>query len=699
MAGANSTIQMTDLDFNNIKNSLKTYLQSQDTLKDYNYEGSALSTLLDVLAYNTQYNSFYLNQVANEMFLDTAIQRGSVVSQAKVLGYIPKSAIAPSAEVNVTFTGVNDSSLTLPKFTTFMSEAIDGVNYNFVSTNSQTVNVSGGTAAFENVTLKQGIPASVSYTVNSITNPSYTFEIPETNVDTTTISVIVQQSSTNAASQVYNLASNYLTLNETDSVYFLQESITGTYEIYFGDGLLGKLLTDGNIVNISYVVTQGSTAAGANNFVLMDSVSGYSTYTLTPVVEASQGGAKESISSIKFQAPKSYAAQGRAVSKNDYITAIQQNSLGYSFDAVNVWGGEENDPPVYGQVFISLKPSGSYNLTSTQKQRIITEVIKPISVLTVTPTIVDPDYTYIKLAVNVVYDPTKTTQTSAQIESGVKSAIQNFGTTTLNTFNSTFNSYDLLNTIQNYSNSIITSEFKFQLQKKFLPSLTNTTTYNLNFNTTLEANKYNSGTSSSPSMQFRDPENLDTIVDGILIEEVPTSTNSVESISIINPGFGYTSTPTVTILGDGTGATAHAVLSGSGAITKIIVDNGGNGYTAALATITPAAGDSTGQLAAAVPNLSGRYGTLRSYYNNYNQVKTIFDSDVGSIDYQNGSIILKAFNPYDVNDELGVLSLTVTPTSSIISSSYNKIITIDPYDTNAIVVNVYSKNSTATKNS
>ena len=693
MAGANSNIQMTDLDFNNIKNSLKTYLQSQDTLKDYNYEGSALSTLLDILAYNTQYNSFYLNQVANEMFLDTAIQRGSVVSQAKVLGYVPKSAIAPSAEVNLSFTGVTDASLTLPKFTTFMSEAIDGVNYNFVSTDSQTVNVSGGVAAFENVTLKQGIPTTVSYTVNSITNPSYTFEIPETNVDTTTISVVVQQSSTNASSQVYNLASNYLTLNETDAVYFLQESITGTYEIYFGDGVLGKLLTDGNIVSISYIVTQGSTAAGANNFVLMDSVSGYSTYTLTPVVEASQGGTKESISSIKFQAPKAYAAQSRAVSKNDYITAVQQNTLGYSFDAVNVWGGEENNPPVYGQVFVSLKPAGSYNLTTTQKQRIISEVIKPISVLTVTPIIVDPDYTYIKLTINVVYDTTKTTQTASQIEAGVKAAIRNFATSTLNTFNSTFNSYDLLTTIQNYSNSIVTSEYKLQLQKRFAPNLINSTTYNLNFNTSLEANKYNSGTSSSPSMQFRDPENLANLIDGVLIEEVPTTTNSVETISVINPGFGYTSTPTVTINGDGTGATAHAVLTGSGAISKIVVDNGGNGYTAAIVTITAADGDSTGQLAAAVANLSGRYGTLRTYYNNTSQVKTVLNSNIGSIDYQEGSIILKDFNPYNVNSDLGILSINVTPISSIISSSYNKIITIDPYDPDAVVVNVIAKNS------
>lgn len=693
MAGANSQIQMTDLDFNNIKNSLKTYLQSQDTLKDYNYEGSALSTLLDILAYNTQYNSFYLNQVANEMFLDTAIQRGSVVSQAKVLGYVPKSAIAPSAEIDLTFTGVADSSLTLPKFTTFMSEAIDGVNYNFVSADLKTVNVSGGVAEFKNITIKQGIPATVSYTVDSIKNPSYTFEIPETNVDTTTILVMVQESSTNGTSQIYNLASNYLSLTENDAVFFLQESITGTYEIYFGDGVLGKKLNDGNIVRLSYVVTQGSGAAGANNFVLMDSIAGYSTYTLNPVYAATKGGIKESISSVKFQAPKSFAAQGRAVSKNDYITAIQQNSLDIPFDAVNVWGGEENNPPVYGQVFICLKPAGTYNLTTTQKQRIVQEVIKPISVLTVTPTIIDPDYTYIKLNVEVYYDPTKTAQTSSQIESGIKSAIQSFGIKTLNTFNSTFNSYDLLNTIQNYSNSIISSDYKLKLQKKFFPNLVSPTTYNLNFNTTLEANKYNSGTSSAPSMQFKDPTNFATIIDGIYIEEVPSTTNSIESISLINPGFGYTIQPIVTISGDGTGASAHAVLSTGGSISKIVIDNGGNGYTSAIVTITAAEGDSSGQLASAIVNLSGRYGTLRSYYNNTNQVKTIFNSNIGSIDYQDGIVILPSFSPYNVGNELGQLTVTVTPTSSIISSSYNKIITIDPYDPDAIIVNVIAKNS------
>ena len=690
---ANSNIQLTSLDFDNLKSNFLTYLQGQVVFQDYNFQGSALNTLVDLLTYNTQYNAYYLNMIANEMFLDSAVQRSSVVSQAKLLNYTPQSAIAPSAFVDVVVTGVTDGSLTLPAYSTFSSLAIDGINYTFINPDSYTKNTVGGVVTFNNVEIKQGIQSSYSYTVNSVTNPTYTFEIPDTAIDTSTIKVIVQQSSSNTAYTIYNLAQNYMYLNSTDEVFFLQESLNGNYQIYFGDGVLGKKLEDNNIVIVNYISTEGTAAAGANSFVLMQTIGGYAPSAVNSITAATQGGEKESISSIKFQAPKSYAAQGRAVSKNDYITAIQQNSLGYSFDAVNVWGGEENNPPVYGQVFISLKPAGTYNLTTTQKQRIISEVIKPISVLTVTPIIVDPDYTYIKLTVNVVYDTTKTTQTAAQIEAGVKAAIRNFGTTTLNTFNSTFNSYDLLTTIQSYNNSIITSEYKLQLQKKFLPNLINPTTYNLNFNTPLEANKYNSGTSSAPSIQFRDPVNLANIIDGVYIEEVPSTTNSVETISVINPGFGYTSTPTVTINGDGTGATAHAVLSGVGAITKIIVDNGGNGYTAALVTITSAAGDSTGQLAAAVPNLSGRYGTLRSYYNNYSQVKTIFDADIGSIDYQEGSIILKAFNPYNVNSDLGILSLTVTPTSSIISSSYNKIITIDPYDPNAIVVNVIAKNS------
>lgn len=692
MAGANSNIQMTDLDFNLIKTNLKKYLQSQDTLKDYNYEGSALSTLLDILAYNTQYNAYYLNMVANEMFLDTAIQRGSVVSHAKMLNYTPKSAIAPSAIINLKVNQVTTGSLTLPKFTVFLSEAIDGVNYNFVTSDSYTVNVDTNTAQFNNVVLKQGIPTNLTFTVDSVTNSKYVFEIPETNVDTTSITVTVQDSNSNTSSQVYTLADKILTLDGNSQVYFLQEGLNDNYEVYFGDGIIGKKLTDGNIVKLSYIVTAGTTAAGANNFVLMDTVSGFSNTAIYPLVEASQGGDRESIDSIKLHATKSYSAQNRAVNKNDYIVALQNNQLGISFDAVNVWGGEQNNPPVYGQVFISMKPSGSYKLTDTQKNAIVNETIKPISVLTVNPTVVDPDYTYLKLNIDVVYDPNKTTYSSSQLESRIQTAIRQFAVNELNTFNSTFNSYDLLKTIQMVDTSVITSEYNLRMEKRLMPSLTTATTYKLYYNTPLEKNMYMNGVDSNPTMQFRNPSNLAEIIDGVYFEEVPMQTNGVESISVINPGFNYQFTPTVTIVGDGTGATATATVI-NGSITNINVTNAGTGYTSAIVQITPNSADTTGRLAAAVVNLTGRYGTLRTVYTDGSNVKTVLNSNAGTIDYQEGIITLNSFAPYSVNNLLGELSISAKPTTSIISSTYNRIITIDPYDPNAVIVNVIAKSS------
>jgi len=690
MATANSNIQIADLDFSNIKRNFIQFLQSQDTLKDYNFEGSTMSVLLDVLAYNTHYNSFYLNMVANEMFLDSALQRGSVVSHAKLLNYVPRSSVAPTAFVNINFNGVANSSFTLPKFTNFLSEAVNGVNYNFVTTDAATVTVSGNTASFTNVELKQGTPITHRYTVNGTTNPKKKFELTNTLIDTTTIKVMVQQSSGNTSYEVYQSAENYLTLDKESRVYFLQELNNGNYEISFGDDILGKELSDGNIITVSYIATDGNRATGANNFLLMDRVFGYTSLSIQPRVRASQGSTKETIESIKYQAVKSYSAQNRAVSKNDYISAIQQNSLGFSFDAVNVWGGEENDPPVYGQVFISLKPTGGYSLTQVQKQKITDDVIKPISVLTVTPTIVDPDYTYIKLDVNVYYDPTKTSLSASEMQTGVKNAIASFGRRTLNTFNSTFSSYELLTAIQSFNNAVITSDYKIKLQKKFYPNLSIPTTYKLYYNVPLQKGLFQSGTSSSPTLQYVDPVNPQRTINNVYIDEVPVATYGVESVSVINPGYGYQYAPKIDILGDGSGATAVAVLA-SGSIKNVVITNAGNNYTSAIATVTPQPGDTTGQLAALVVNLEGKFGALRTYYNNNNNAKTVLNDNIGNIEYDNGIITLNAFNPLSVNNEFGLLTVTATPTVSTISSSYNRIITIDEYDANAITVNVIPK--------
>ena len=688
MAGTNSNIQITDLDFNNIKNNLKKFLQSQDTLKDYNYDGSALSTLLDILAYNTQYNAYYLNMVANEMFLDSALLRSSVVSHAKLLNYTPKSAAAPTATINLQFHSVTDSSLTLPKFSKFLSEAIDGVNYTFVTTDDVTVNTdTNGNVTYPNLTLKQGQPTSLNFTYVAATNPSATFELPDANIDTSSLTVVVQQSSSNTNSMVYNLATDFLSLSPTSTVYFLQEGVNGLYQIYFGDGNLGQALTDGNVVYVSYIITKATASSGANNFVLMDTVAGYSNTTVYPLTSATQGADKESIDSIKYTAPKAHSSQGRAVTKEDYIYLIQNNAGIFPVDAVNVWGGEENDPPSYGTVFVAIKPKGGYSLTQTQKNIIEQQIIKPISVLTIQPKIIDVDYTYLVINSNILYDPKMTNLTSSQLENLVLTTISNFGSSTLNTFNSTFSLSSLISTVQSVSPSFITNDANIYLQKRFKPNLNSSSSYTFNFGTTLKKDIFGKSISLSPTFQFADPTNNYNLITDVYMEETPSQTTYLSSVTMINPGFGYTSTPIVTIVGDGTGATAEATVI-NGQIKNITVTNGGVNYTQALIQITSA--DGNGALASALAVLSSNIGTLRTYYYS-NGVKTILNSNAGTIDYSTGIVTITNFNPLQINNALGVLTLQAVPDSTIISSAYDKIITLDSLDPNAININLTSK--------
>ena len=686
MASANSGLQITNLDFTSIKSSLKTFLQQQDTLKDYNFEGSGLSVLIDLLAYNTQYNAYYLNMVANEMFLDSAVTRNSVVSHAKLLNYTPQSAAAPKATVRLIVNQVTTPTLTAPKFTPFISEAIDGINYTFVTTDATTVNVTANTAVFNNLEIAQGSAASYSFTVNNTTNPKQLFTIPDTNVDTSTIVVTVQESSSNLYFETYNQATNFVSLTPTSRVYFLQEGMDGNYEIYFGDGILGQNLVNGNIVNITYISTEGTAAVGANSFTLMATIGGFANTNVVSISQASDGSDRETIESIKFTAPKAFAAQGRAVTKEDYIYLIQNNTSNFPVDSVSVWGGEENDPPVYGQLFCAIKPSGAYTLTPTQKEKIIAEVIKPISVLTVTPTIVDPDYTYLNINTTVLYDPRKTTLNGGQIKQAVYNSIVNFSKNTLNTFNSTFKLPELITTVQTADLSIITNETDIRLQKKFYPTLNTQTTYKLNFGVPLKRNYFNAGVNSFPDFGVTDTTAPNNIRTGVFFEEVPTTVGGIESVNIVNQGYGYLKTPIVTITGDGQGAEAYAVLAG-GRLSNIVVTNPGYNYTQAVVTVTNAPGDVSGALAYATPVLQGSLGTLRTYYYQ-NNIKVILNSDAGTVDYETGMVTLTNFAPISINNELGQFTISAVPDSTIVSSTYNRIIAVDEFDPTAINVTV-----------
>lgn len=686
MASANSGLQITNLDFGSIKLSLKNFLQQQDTLKDYNFDGSALAVLVDLLAYNTQYNAYYLNMIANEMFLDSSVQRNSVVSHAKMLNYIPRSAVAPKATVRLQVGQVSSSTLTLPKFTPFISEAIDGINYSYVTKDATTVNVSANTATFNDLEIVQGSAASYNYTVSTTSNPKLIFQIPDTNIDTSTLVVSVQDSSTSLVYNAYTQSTDYIALTPSSKVYFLQEGKNGNYEIYFGDGILGSTLIDGNVVNISYISTNGTSSFGANSFTIMSTVGGYTNVSIYPITSAFNGADRESIASIKYTAPKAYAAQGRAVTKEDYIYLIQNNSTNLPIDSVSVWGGEENNPPVYGQIFCAVKPSGGLTLTPSQKERLITDVIKPISVLTVVPTVVDPDYTFINITSSVLYDPKKTTYNGGQIKQLVINSVNTFSDANLNTFNSTFKMPALITQIQTADPSIVTNESTIRLQKKFYPKLNAKSTYFLDFGVKLKRNYFNAGLTSYPDVSITDVTAVNSLRTGVYFEEVPTTVGGVATINIANQGYGYIKAPTVTIVGDGYSATAYAVIA-AGRIVSIVVTNPGYNYTQAIVEITPGEGDNTGALGYGDAVLEGSIGTLRTYYY-LNNTKTILNANAGTIDYSTGRIVLTDFSPINVNNELGQYTISVVPDSTIVSSTFNRIIALDQYDPEAISVTV-----------
>lgn len=689
---ANSKLQITDLDFTSIKTNIVDFLRSQDTFKDYNFSGSALSTLIDVLAYNTQYNAYYLNMVANEMFLDSSLQRSSVISHAKLLNYTPQSTVAPSAVVDLVVSGIPSgvNVITLPRYSQFTSEVINGKSYAYVNTDLNTTTVTNNSATFSNVIIKQGVALTFTYGFDSASNINSSFELPDSSIDTSTLLIQVYPTPSSTEYSVYALVDDYLSLTAESEIYFLNEKTNGNYEISFGDGILGKKLINGSKISVSYLTTTGSESTGANNFVLSSGIEGYTT-VVNSISPSTGGKEKESTDSIKFTAPKSFFSNNRAVTKEDYVAILQQNKLGITFDAVSVWGGQENNPPIYGQIFISLKPTGGYSLTQTQKQRLITEVIKPISVVTIEPTIVDPDYTYVKIDTNVYYNPQKTLLTSNELQNQIKTAIYSFASNTLNTFNSTFLLSDLSRVIEDTNQAIITNEINIQVQKKFYPNLTTPTSYKLYYGVPLKKGLFQSGIYSTPSLQFRDPDNLSNVISDVYLEEVPSSTGGVESISIINAGFGYQYAPTITISGDGSGATAVASISGDGTLKSISVLTAGLGYTGAVVTITPQPNDTTGTLGNAIAQLEGRYGTLRLYYYNTRGVKVIL-KDIGTVDYNEGIIQLNSFNPLNVDDPLGLFGVTANPQTTIISSSFNRIITVDPFDPTSVVVNMIAKN-------
>lgn len=678
-------LQVTDLDFDTIKNNLKNFLRQQSEFQDYDFEGSGLSVLLDILAYNTHYNAYYLNMVANESFLDTAIMRSSVVSHAKSLGYVPFSRSAAVANVTVTINTTSEDttqSLTLPEGFVFGSNIIDNVSYNFNVLDSVTVSRSGNQFVFENLNIYEGQLVNRSFNYSSTTNPKSIFTLPEENIDTKFLKVFVQRSSSNSSIDTYTLSTDIFNVDANSSVFFLQEGKDGKYDIYFGDGRIGKALPDDCIVRTSYLVTNGQSANRANGFIPETTVGSYSNISVVVNSIASGSSERESIESIRKSAPLQYATQNRLVTLKDYESYIKKSYP--NVESVSVWGSEDDIPPSYGKVILSLKPKENFYISEIEKQRIINDIIKPKSIIAIQTEIRDPEYLYIVLNNYVQYDKRKTTDNEVQIQNKIKNSILTYRENNLNSFDGKFVLSKLQNAIDSTNPvAILGSETIVKLQKRFEPELNVLRNYSINFNLPV---KRGTLTNRLLSTEF-DVFDLSGVRRTVVLEEGPETYTGIEQIQIVNPGSGFTSIPTVTIVGDGTDATARAIVV-NGRVERIEVINKGFNYSRATVNVT--GGGGTGVEASAV--VTARTGFLRTVYYDTSAQKQIVNREAGTINYDTGKIQLNDIRILSVNSSDGLLRLTIESENGIIETVRNTILDIDINDTSSITIDLVETN-------
>lgn len=691
MATSNTTLQVADLDFFKIKENLKTFLRSQSTFTDYDFEGSGMSVLLDVLAYNTYYNSFYLNMAANESFLDTAQVRNNILSHAKLINYVPGSSHGSLSKVNVvvTPTGGEDQAttvITLDKYTKLIGQDKNGVNFPFVTVNSNTSPKVAGSFSFSNVFIKQGEVVTQQFLVDSL-NTARRFQLPSANVDTDSLVVTIQESSSNTTTTEYKIANDLTEIKSDSNVFFIEEDDQLKYTIYFGDGVLGNRPKNGNIVIATYLDTVGAISNNISKFTFTDPVGGpaYRNSVIVNTVETSYGGVdKEDIDKIRFRAPYFYTAQNRAVTTNDYESIITKDYD--NIDSVSIWGGEDNDPVVYGKVYLSLKTRGYYALSNLEKERIKETLIQNRNVLTIIPEIVDPDYVFLLIQGKVTYNPSLTTRSAEEIKVLIRQAIINYSNSELNQFKSKYKKSRLQYYIENCEKSITASDILVYMQKRVLLTTNTSKNYYVNFNTKLEKGNYNEKLYTFPHVTVLDNS---YVYRNIFIEEVPESFTGIDSINIVNPGINYDSTTTVTITGDGTGATAIAQIAGN-KIYSIKVTNKGTNYTRASVMINGAGSEA---LAEAV--LESRNGVLRSFYYKSNGEKVVVNNNAGTIDYTTGKIAINSLLPQGVgiNDyyDNDIVTINVVPESDIVNPSRNRIIAIDENNYQSIQLEVIAE--------
>lgn len=501
-----ANLRIAELDFDTIKYNLKEFLKNYTAedgapyFTDFDFEGSGLSVLLDLLSYNTHYNAYLASMVINEMFLDSAVKRDSAVSLAKNLGYTPVSARGAVAKLS--FEVIEPvgapTFLTLEKYTPFTTQINDTV-LTFVNLQNVTIQPNVGRYLFNNVEVTEGIPLQYTYNVD-VPGPAEKYVIPNDNIDTTTLEIIVQNSLTDTTQTLYSLAEDTLDISGDSTVYYLEETPGGKFQIYFGDGILGKKLTRNNLVIVNYIITSGSigNVAGSitQNFTCETLIGGGSvTGTITADVNSQGGLEKETIDSIKFRAPKFSASQNRAVTASDYKALIERDFP--LVESVSVWGGEENDPPKYGKVIIGLKPYNGYEVTDQVKNNISKLVLQNRQMLGISTEFIEPDYFYVNLSIKVKYNTAKGTLSSTTLKNLVIGQVQTYFSTYLQKFEQSFIFSKLSKNIDSIDDYVIGNLMTLKLQRRITPELNSIRNNYINSNSLRFKNAIKPGTLDS----------------------------------------------------------------------------------------------------------------------------------------------------------------------------------------------------------
>jgi hypothetical protein len=586
MANTNN-FNIIGLDFDEAKASLQAFLQSQDTLKDYNFDGSVLSTVLDVLAYNTHYQAFYANMVANEMFLDSAVLRPSVVSHAKTLGYVPTSRRAAKAVLTVAAPGASENTY-LARGSEFVGTDLAGTQYRFVLLD--TVYANAATQSFDDIEVYEGTLRRMSYAYDPNKKTASVLLIPNDKIDTSTIKVRIKASATDntGLDDVWTYSESYIDLTPTSKVFFLQERETGMYELFFGDGFLGQQPEAGNIVVVEYLETNGDAGNAISRFTT--SIAGLGAITANS--PSSGGTLEESVSKIKFLAPRFYQSQSRAVTEDDYSAAVLKDYP--AADSVYVYGGETVNPPQYGKVFIAVKPRTGTALTAEEKISLSRTLRENRSVVTVTPEIVDPDYIDLVVDSLVTYDPSVTTIGIGTLKALVVAYIYTYSASLLENFGSNFYLSKLTQGINTLNSAILGNQTSILLRKTTnLSKLVN---------------------SKGLALDFKNP--------------------------FYHPHDGHSSVVTTT-------AFSHYTKDGVLVANATAADDG--------------------------------YGKLNIVTTDLNGVQTVIYSDIGTVDYANGTIkFTTSFNPNPTNTVASPLfTVTVKPENTDVFVFENNIIRVN----------------------